>query len=761
MNLFELFVKIGVDDQASGKLSSLSSKFGTGLQTAAKVGVAAVTAVGSGIAALGTYAAKVGGDFEAQMSKVSAISGATGNDLQALEDKAKQLGIDTKFSATEAGQAFEYMAMAGWKTEQMLDGVAGIMDLAAASGEDLAMVSDIVTDAMTAFGLSADQSTHFADVLAKASSNANTNVGLMGETFKYVAPVAGAMGFSIEDTATAIGLMANAGIKGSQAGTALRSMMSRLSSATAKNAEYFAQLDKEIYSVNEDLSFSEKVSASTGDGFTELDAALGFLGITTSDINGNMRPLQDVMLDLRKAMSGLTQEEQAFAAKAIAGQEAMSGLLAIVNASDEDFEKLSESIYDADGASKQMADTMANNLQGRLTLLKSSAEGFGLALYDKIQKPLTEMASWAVDSLNQLTTAFNENGVDGLVEAAGNILSEAINEIVNGLPQIVDLAIRVIDSFIGGINDNLDTIVNGAISVVMTLADGILNMLPDIVKLGLDLIVSLANGIAENLGTLIPTIIDVVLQIVNTLTDQESLTALLGAVLTIIKELAWGITNNIDKIIDAVFTLLDSIIDFLLRPENLAMLIETAIQLVLAIGVGIIKAIPQLLVSVASLIGSIFTNFLTADWGSIGKNIVEGLKSGISNAWNNLVDWFENLFDDLIGIAEKILGIASPSKVFKKIGVFTAKGFGVGFRDAFGDVERDIERMLDFNGTIFGVNAYGTYSGGGAFGGISGTSFGTVNINIEGYNAQDDDELAEMIAEKLQIMTERKGAVFA
>lgn len=388
MNLFELFVKIGVDDQASGKLSDLSSKLGSGLKTAAKVGTAAVAAVGSGIAALGTYAAKVGGDFEAQMSKVSAISGATGDDLQALEDKAKQLGIDTKFSATEAGKAFEYMAMAGWKTGDMLSGVSGIMDLAAASGEDLALVSDIVTDAMTAFGMTADQSGHFADVLATAASNANTNVAMLGESFKYVAPVAGALGYSAEDTAVALGLMANSGIKAGQAGTALRAALSNM------------------------LSPSENVSLAMGEiGLLATDVAENFNGTTNNlgeynaallNNDGTQKSLAETMLILRESFSGLTEAQQAEYAATIFGREAMSGMLAIINASDEDFAKLTGAINNADGAAASMAETMANNLQGQLTLLQSSMEGFGLALYEKLQGPLTEMVSWAVEGLNQM-----------------------------------------------------------------------------------------------------------------------------------------------------------------------------------------------------------------------------------------------------------------------------------------------------------------------------------------------------------------------
>ena len=676
MNLFELFVKIGVDDQASGKLKDLGGKLGNGLKTAAKVGTAAVAAVGSGIAALGTYAAKVGSDFEAQMSKVSAISGATGDDLQALEDKAKQLGIDTKFSATEAGQAFEYMAMAGWKTEQMLDGVAGIMDLAAASGEDLAMVSDIVTDAMTAFGLSADQSTHFADVLAQASSNANTNVALLGESFKYVAPVAGALGYSVEDTATALGLMANAGIKGSQAGTALRAALSSMLDASDPVYDAMMQLG---------LATEDTVTALVNE-------------------DGSSKSLAETMGILRDAFSELTEAEQAEYAANIFGREAMSGMLAIINTSDAEFDKLTNSIYNADGAAKQMADTMSNNLQGKLTLLKSSAEGFGLALYDKIQTPLTEMASWAVDSLNQLTTAFNENGVDGIVEAAGNILSEAVTSIVDKLPEFVELAVTVIESFVKGLSENQETIANGAISIITTLANGLLDMLPEIVALGLDLIVSLANGIAESLPELIPTIVDVIFQIVDTLTNPETLSKLLEASLAIITKLAWGLVDNIPALIDTVFVLVDNIVDFLTDPENIGKLIGAAIELVVAIGVGLIKAIPKLLVNIGSLIMSIVDSFGNFDWGQLGRNLVEGFKKGIKNAWNRLKTWFNNLFDDLVGGAKKILGIASPSKVFKTIGGFTAEGFGQGWNDAFGDIKKSITKDLDFGEAKIGVS---------------------------------------------------------
>ena len=361
-------------------ISKLGSLGKTGLKAVTKSLAAVGTAVGTGIAA----SVKVGAAFEAEMAKVSAISGATCDDLQALTDKAKEMGAKTKFSASESAQAMEYMAMAGWKTNDMLSGIEGIMNLAAASGEDLATTSDIVTDALTAFGLSAGDSTHFADVLAQASSNANTNVGMLGETFKYVAPVAGAMGYSVEDCATAIGLMANSGIKAGQAGTSLRAILSRMAKPT-----------------------------------DEVQMSMDKLGVSLTDTSGNVKSLDAVMGDLREGFKGLSKAEQVQLASSLAGQEAMSGLLAIVNTSDGDFDKLKDSIYNADGASAEMAATMQDNLIGQITILKSGLEGLGISIFESVETPLKNLASVAVVALDDLNTAYAQNGFAGFIEEIG------------------------------------------------------------------------------------------------------------------------------------------------------------------------------------------------------------------------------------------------------------------------------------------------------------------------------------------------------
>ena len=301
-------------------------------------------------------------DFEAAMSQVQAISGSTQSDLTRLTAKAKEMGATTKFTAAESAEAFNYMAMAGWNAEQMMGGIEGILNLAAASGEDLGTTSDIVTDALTAFGLKASDATHFSDVLAQASSSANTDVGMMGETFKYVASMAGSLSYSIEDVALMTGLMANSGIKSTQAGTALNSVLTRLATNSSGAAD-----------------------------------AIAALGVNFYDSAGNARPLGTVMGELREATKGMNQEQKSSLANTVAGMEAQKGLLAILNASEEDYNKLADAISNADGASKRMSDTMMDNLSGDITLFQSAVDGLKISLGERMSN------SWLRDIVQWLT----------------------------------------------------------------------------------------------------------------------------------------------------------------------------------------------------------------------------------------------------------------------------------------------------------------------------------------------------------------------
>ena len=344
------------------------------------------------LVAIGTVASKIGMDFKAGLSEVQALSGATGAELQELEIRARELGASTKFSAKEVTEGFKYMSLAGWDVKQSLDGIDGVLALAAASGEDLGRVSDILTDSISAFGDEAKDASRYADVMAAASSNANTDVSGLGEAFKMVAPVAGALGYSLEDTSVALGLMANAGVKGSAAGTALRSALTNLVKPTAA-------MEKEMKK----------------------------LGIEVKDSEGNMKPLDALLRDMRKSFSNLSEDQKANAAATIFGKEAMSGMLAVLNASESDFNKLTKAIENSEGVAQEMADTMQNNLQGKLTNLKSALEELAIKIFDALEPAL----SAAVDAIQGFVDWLNGLGkgtqtaivaIAGLAAAIGPLL---------------------------------------------------------------------------------------------------------------------------------------------------------------------------------------------------------------------------------------------------------------------------------------------------------------------------------------------------
>lgn len=440
-------------DEAGEKLQNIGS-------SVENVGKKFLT-VTAAVTGIGTAAVKTAADFDSEMSKVSAISGATGDDFDQLRAKAREMGAKTKFSASEAASAMEYMAMAGWKTSDMLNGIEGIMNLAAASGEDLATTSDIVTDALTAFGLSAADSGHFADILAAASSNANTNVSMMGETFKYCAPIAGALGFSAKDTAEAIGLMANSGIKASQAGTSLRTIMNNLSGEV-----------------------------------TFVDKNIGEVTIATSNADGSMRSLNDILADCRVAFSGLSESEKAANAEALVGKNAMSGFLALMNSSETDINKLRGAIENCDGASESMAETMQDNLNGQLTILKSQLEELAISFGDILMPTIRKIVSAVqqfVDKLNSMDKSTRETIIKiGLLAASIGplliVLGKTISTVGTAMRGFSSLAkgVRLLITHVGsasGVFSKLGVVLGGlsgpvvaVVAVIGTLVAAFMNL---------------------------------------------------------------------------------------------------------------------------------------------------------------------------------------------------------------------------------------------------------------------------------------------
>lgn len=359
---------------------------------------------------------QVGAGFDASMSKVSAISGATADEFDALRELAREAGASTQYTAQDAADALTYMAMAGWKTEQMTSGLSGILDLAAASGEDLARTSDIVTDALTAFRMKAEDAGHFADILAAASSNSNTNVSMMGESFKYAASLAGTLGYSAEDTALALGLMANAGIKSSMSGTALRTMFRKLSG---------------------DIVI-------TGDN-------LGEVTVSMTNADGTMKPLRKSLTELRAAFSGLTDEEKKSTAESLVGAYGMNGLLAVMNASEEDWNKLAAAIDNCNGAAQSMAETMMNNLSGSMKEWNSAVQDFQIALSDKLTPTIREFVDFGTKGMRDFTEAFEKDGLDGAIEVFGKFVEDGSAMIQEKLPIFQEKGTKILDAISKGI----------------------------------------------------------------------------------------------------------------------------------------------------------------------------------------------------------------------------------------------------------------------------------------------------------------------
>ena len=546
------------------------------------------------IGGVGTAAVKTAADFDAGMSQVAAISGATGDDLEALRDKAREMGSKTNFSASEAASAMEYMAMAGWKTGDMLGGIEGIMNLAAASGEDLATTSDIVTDALTAFGLSAEDSGHFADILAAASSNANTNVSMMGETFKYCAPIAGALGFSAEDTAEAIGLMANAGIKSTQAGTALRTIMNNLTGEV-------------------------KISGK----------AIGDVTIATTNADGSMRDLSDILADCRTAFSGLSESEKAQAAETLVGKNAMSGFLALMNAAPEDIDKLSNAIDNCDGTAESMAATMQDNLAGQLTILKSQLEelaiSFGEILMPAIRSIVSHIQGF-IDKLNGMDESQKKAIITiGLVVAAIGpllvIIGTVISKVGVAMQGFVKLAgafnkIKAAASAGTGIFGKLGAAIGGVSAPVLAVVAVIAVLVAAFVHLW-----NTNEGFRE---AILGTWEKIKTTVSNFVEGIRERLAALGISFSDIAETIKAIWNGLCAVLAPIF-------------EGAFNAIANVLQTVLGVITGILD---------------VFIGLFTGNW----EQVWTGVKEIFSSIWEGIKGAFQNAIDTIRGIADAVLG---------------------------------------------------------------------------------------------------------
>lgn len=575
------------------KIAAAGDKFekaGDSITNAGKqISVASAAVTGLGVAAVKTAA-----DFDSAMANVAAISGATGEDLQALRDKAREMGEKTKFSASEAADAMSYMAMAGWKTGDMLSGIEGIMNLATASGEDLATTSDIVTDALTAFGLTAEDSAHFADILAAASSNANTNVSMMGETFKYCAPVAGALGYSAEDVAEAIGLMGNAGIKSTQAGTALRTMMTKLQGELKLSGE-----------------------------------ALGEVTIQTANADGSMRELSDILADCRTAFSKMSESEAAAAAETLVGKNAMSGFLALMNSAPGDIDKLRNAIENCDGSAEDMAAIMQDNLNGQLTILKSQLEelaiSFGEMLMPVIRKVVTAVQGF-VDKLNNMDEAQRKTIISiGLVIAAlgpflvilGTVIStvgksmKAYATAAKGIKKLM-VAVKSGTGIFGKLGAALGGISAPVLAVVAVIA---------VLVAAFTHLWKTNDGFRENIIATWTQIKETVSNFCQGIVDRlNSLGFEFSSITEVLKAVWDGFCNLLGPVFEGAFRFIS---------DTLSTVLDVILNAV-----------------------DFFIAVFSGDW----EGAWEAVKNIFSSIWNGLVSWFTNILETIKGVLDVALG---------------------------------------------------------------------------------------------------------
>lgn len=482
----KIIIETGLDSSGIEKgLSKIEGLATKGM----KVAATAITGTATALAGVATAAIKVGSDFEAQMSRVQAISGATGDELESLKNQAIQLGADTAFSAKEAAEGMENLAAAGFTTTEIMDAMPGMLNLAAAAGEDLAASSDIAASTLRGFGLEASDAAHVADVLAENANRTNSSVAETGEAMKYVAPLARAAGISMEETAAAIGIMANAGIQGSQAGTTLRGALSRLSRPT-----------------------------------DAMTAAMDELGVSFYDSNGKMKSLTEQVGMMRKATEGMTDEQKNNYLVTLYGQEALSGMLALMNEGEDTLGDLTDAYESCDGAAEKAAKTMQDNLKGAIEQLGGSAETLGIIFYESVSDNLKEAVKVVNDSVDDITDAFTKGGLDKAIEQAGDEFADLAVMAADHAPDMVDAAIDFIEFFAKGITKNKKKLIGSAGEMAKTIASGLAELLPEELQAPVEKAIdaiskSLSSGGLKNAGRAFADIFEDGLDIVGELAE--------------------------------------------------------------------------------------------------------------------------------------------------------------------------------------------------------------------------------------------------
>lgn len=714
-----VIIKIeGDDTDFKSKVNGLGKTAESGVSKLGNVVKTAAVGIGGAMVAIGGYAIKVGSDFESAMSNVAAISGATGDDLQMLKDTAQEMGATTQFSATEAANALSYMALAGWDANQSASALPGVLNLAAASGMELASASDMVTDYMSAFGMSCEQSGYFADMLAYAQSNANTTAELLGESYKNCAANMAAAGQDVETTTSLLAMMANQGLKGSEAGTALAAVMRDL---TAK--------------------------------MTDGAIKIGDTSVAVQDANGNYRDLTDILQDVESATNGMGDAEKAAALSSTFTADSIKGLNLILNAGVSNAADFENQLRNSGGTAENMANVMNDNLAGAMKSLQSRAETFGNAIYESFSVQLKDAVNAAADALGSLTDAFETGGIEGAFNQLGILAQQGIQTIIAQAPAMTQAAAQMINNFASGLAEGVPNVLAQALPLILQFTESLRENAGTLIDAGLNLILQLAQGIANSLPLLIEYIPQIITNIAGIINDNAP--KILATGVQILATLALGIIQALPVLIASIPNIILAIVNVFsafnwislgqlivngvkagvsllgtalksagtaaanaFRSINWAGVGQAAINFIrsaisgaaglvssglrsvgtqamnvfrsinwASVGRAAINFIKSAITGAASLVASALRAAATAgmnafksvNWGSVGKHIISGIVNGIKGAASALFNALAGLAKNALNAAKNALGIKSPSRRFRDmVGKFIPLGIAAG-----------------------------------------------------------------------------------
>lgn len=741
LDVFDLFAKIGLDtsdyekglDGASSKTHSFADKLKSGFSTIAKVGAVALTATTTAVAAFAKSSVDTGMAFDSAMSQVAATMDTTVDQIGDLRDFAMEMGASTAFSANQAAEALNYMALAGYSADESMQALPNVLNLAAAGSIDLAYASDMVTDAQSALGLTMEESAELVDKMAMTSSKSNTSVAQLGEAILTVGGTAKTLAGGTTELSTALGILADNGVKGAEGGTALRNIILSLSAPTDTAAK-----------------------------------AMKSLGVEVFDAEGNMRPLNETFGDLNNALSTMTQGERTQVLSEIFNKVDLKSVDALLSNTGERFDELSGYIDNATGSAENMAKVQLDNLAGDITMFKSAMEGAQIILSDQLTPSLRGFVQFGTNAISTLSTAFQEGGLSGAMEALGTILSDGLNMVIENLPKMVDAGMKLLGALGKGVIDNLPTIASAAVDIVVMLVQGIIDALPRIASAaveiigslarelveatpqllnsGMDMLIALVDGIMSGLPDMIARLPQIIEDFLNFITEE--LPSILDKGQDLMDSLVDGILNALPALLDAVPKIITSLVNFI--GENLPKIVQAGINIQMKLIFGLLQAIPEFYKATPKIIGAIADGLLSllGTVVDVGKNIVRGLWDGIVSMAGWITNKVTGFFKDIFSGAKEVdmtSNLRGATSGFPINGSF-ASGLNYVPFDGF------IAELHKGEMIVPAKEAQGLRGG---------IQYGNINITVNGAQYQDEQSLAQAIAQEIQYMTDRSRMTFA